>query len=117
MSSGTRIVIGGPYNSGILATGAVQGATFNTRLAPKPVLQRVRRIEAVCAGMAWRCRLRPCSSPLDIRQWSASSRGGRSVGEFQQNLGSLQQKIPAALWADLKAEGLIEAASPVPREV
>jgi D-threo-aldose 1-dehydrogenase len=46
---GTKIIIGGSYNSGILATGAVKGATFNTRPAPDGVLERVRRIEAVCA--------------------------------------------------------------------
>jgi len=95
VSSGTRIVIGGPYNSGILATGAVQGATFNTRLAPKPVLQRVRRIEAVCAEHSVALPAAALQFPLGHPSVVGVIPGARSVGEFQQNLGSLQQKIPA----------------------
>jgi D-threo-aldose 1-dehydrogenase len=46
---GTKIIIGGPYNSGILATGPIKGAFFNTRPTPERILQRVRRLQAVCA--------------------------------------------------------------------
>ena len=44
----TKIVIGGPYNSGILATGPVKGAMFNTRPAPQRILNQVAKIQAVC---------------------------------------------------------------------
>ena len=47
-SRGIGIVIGGPYNSGILASGPKPGAFYNYDLAPAPVLEKVRRIEAVC---------------------------------------------------------------------
>ncbi len=43
------IILGGPYNSGILATDPVAGATFNTRAEPVAMLDRVRRIAALCA--------------------------------------------------------------------
>ncbi len=42
------IIVGGPFNTGILATGAVAGATYNYHPASPEVLERVRRIEAVC---------------------------------------------------------------------
>ncbi len=45
---GIGIVLGGPYNSGILATGAKPGALYNYDPAPKHILDRVRKIEAVC---------------------------------------------------------------------
>src|SRR5690554_4297836 len=45
---GIGIVLGGPYNSGILATGAVPGAYYNYDTAPQEILDRVSRIEAVC---------------------------------------------------------------------
>ena len=45
---GIGIVIGGPYNSGILATGARPGAFYNYEPAPPAILDRVARIEAVC---------------------------------------------------------------------
>ena len=47
---GIGIVLGGPYNSGILATGAVAGATYNYGPAPEPVLARVRRLQAVATS-------------------------------------------------------------------
>ena len=46
---GVGIVIGGGYNSGILATGAVPGAMYNYAPAGPDILERVRKIEAVCA--------------------------------------------------------------------
>ena len=45
---GIGIVLGGPYNSGILATGPKPGAYYNYDAAPQDVLDRVARIEAVC---------------------------------------------------------------------
>ena len=44
------LLIGGPYNTGILATGAVPGAYYNYAPAPAEVMERVARIEAVCRG-------------------------------------------------------------------
>ena len=45
---GIGIVLGGPYNSGILATGAEPGAFYDYELAPQEILDRVARIDAVC---------------------------------------------------------------------
>ncbi len=42
------VVIGGPFNSGVLATGPRRGASYDYRPAPPEILERVRRIEAVC---------------------------------------------------------------------
>ena len=42
------MVIGGGLNSGILATGAVPGAKYNYQPAPEPIMEKVRKIEAVC---------------------------------------------------------------------
>jgi len=44
------VIIGGPYNSGILATGSRPGATYNYVEAPQPVLKQVAAIEAICAA-------------------------------------------------------------------
>ncbi|RYE55207.1 MAG: aldo/keto reductase, partial [Rhizobiaceae bacterium] len=43
------IILGGPFNSGILATGAKPGAMYNYKPAPPDILARVAQIEAVCA--------------------------------------------------------------------
>ena len=47
------LIIGGPYNTGILATGAVEGAYFQYAPAPPEIMARVRRIEAAVRA-PWR---------------------------------------------------------------
>ncbi|HWK46732.1 MAG TPA: aldo/keto reductase, partial [Stellaceae bacterium] len=111
---GTKIVIGGPYNSGILATGAVTGATFNTQLAPERVLERVRRIAAVCARHGVALPAAALQFPLAHPLVVSVIPGARSIEELDQNLTYMREKIPAALWTDLEAEGLVDPASPLP---
>jgi D-threo-aldose 1-dehydrogenase len=43
------VVVGGGFNSGILATGAVEGAKYNYAPAPPDIMERVAKIEGVCA--------------------------------------------------------------------
>lgn len=42
------VVVGGGFNSGILAAGAVAGARYNYAPAPPEIMQKVSRIEAIC---------------------------------------------------------------------
>ncbi len=111
---GTKIVIGGPYNSGILATGAKGDATFNTRKAPPAVLDRVRRIEAVCDRHGIPLPAAALQFPLGHPLVVSVIPGARSVAELTQNLDYMRVKIPATLWDDLMAEGLVESGSPLP---
>jgi D-threo-aldose 1-dehydrogenase len=110
----TKIIIGGPYNSGILATGAVAGATFNTKPAPEQVLERVHRIEAVCAKYGVALPAAALQFPLGHPLVVSVIPGARSVEELQQNLDYMRQPIPASLWSDLKREGLVAPAAPLP---
>ena len=111
---GTRLVIGGPYNSGILATGAVAGATFNTKPAPPPVLARVSRIEAVCRRHGVPLAAAALQFPLGHPLVASVIPGARSVAELHDNLAYMRHPIPSALWADLVAEGLLDPAAPLP---
>ena len=49
-SRGIGIVAGGPYNSGVLASGPKPGAFYDYEPAPDAVLERVRRLGEVCAA-------------------------------------------------------------------
>jgi D-threo-aldose 1-dehydrogenase len=40
--------------------------------------------------------------------------GGQTPEEVERNVAALSSKVPAALWRDLKAEHLLDAAAPVP---
>jgi D-threo-aldose 1-dehydrogenase len=109
---GVRLVIGGPYNSGILATGAVSGATYNYRPALPPVLDRVRRIEAVCQRHGVSLQAAALQFPLCHPAVASVIPGARSVEEVTHNLALLSEPIPAEFWAELKAEGLLDERAP-----
>lgn len=111
---GIGIVIGGPYNSGILATGARPGAYYNYDPAPEPVLQRVRRIEAICASHDVRLVDAAFRFPLAHPAVLSVIPGGQGEAEMQSNLHAYGAEMPAAFWQDLRAEGLIREDAPVP---
>lgn len=109
-----RIIVGGPYNSGILATGAIEGATYNYAAAPESLLARVRGIEAVCARHAVPLQAAALQFPFGHSAVATVIPGARTVGEVESNVGFLQHAIPADFWAELKQQGLIDQASPTP---
>ncbi len=110
---GIGIIIGGPYNSGILATGPGPGAYYNYDTAPPEILDRVARIEAVCDRHG--TRLVDAAFQFCLRHPAVLSviPGGQGTAEMESNLTAARAEIPAALWADLKAEGLLRADAPV----
>ncbi len=110
---GIGVVIGGPYNSGVLATGAKPGAFYNYDPAPQAVLDRVARIEAVCSRHG--VRLVDAAFQFCLRHPAVVSviPGGQGVAEVEANLKAATAGIPAALWADLKADGLMRPDAPV----
>jgi D-threo-aldose 1-dehydrogenase len=111
---GIGILLGGPYNSGILATGAQPGATYNYTPAPQDVLDRVERIEQVCAAHGVRLIEAALRFPLAHPAVLSVIPGGQTAGEVRGNAEVLRANIPPALWADLKSQGLLRPDAPVP---
>jgi D-threo-aldose 1-dehydrogenase len=111
---GLGIVIGGPYNSGILATGAKPGAYYQYQPAPPEILERVSRIEAVCARHKVRLRDAALQFPLYHPAVVSVIPGAVSRREIEEAAQALSADIPPALWAELKAEGLMRADAPTP---
>jgi D-threo-aldose 1-dehydrogenase len=100
------IVIGGVFSSGIMATGPVPGAKYNYADATPEVIEKVRRIEAVCAtGTTWPWRPPPCSSPWGIRQSPRSFRAASSPRMSRPTWRTCGAVIPADFWAELRHEG------------
>ena len=114
LEKGVRIIIGGPYNSGILASGAVAGAYYNYAPAPEDVLAKVRRIEAVCARHQVSLPAAALQFPCGHPAVATVIPGARSVAEVAANVDCLERAVPAGFWAELKQEGLIDAGAPVP---
>ena len=109
---GIGIVLGGPYNSGILATGPKLGAFYDYAPAPQPILDRVARIEAVCARHGVRLADAAFRFPLLHPAVVSVIPGGASPAEMAANVRAAAAAIPPALWAELKAEGLMREDAP-----
>lgn len=109
------VVIGGPFNSGILATGPKAGAHYNYAPAPVEILDRVRRIEAVCKAHGVKLAEAALRFPLSHPAIVSVIPGGQKPTEVRRNADMLGVKIPSALWRTLKAEGLMRADAPTPR--
>lgn len=111
---GIAILLGGPFNSGILATGAVAGALYDYRPAPPEILARVARIERVCAAHGVPIAAAALRFPLAHPSVISIIPGPRSPAEVRQAVETLAAEIPEALWSDLRAEGLLRDDAPVP---
>ena len=111
---GIGVMLGGVFNSGILATGAVDGAKYNYRLAPPEILDRVARIERVCAAHNTALPTAALHFALGHPAVASLVLGGQAPQEVERNVAALSSKVPARLWSDLKAEHLLDAAAPVP---
>lgn len=109
---GIGVVIGGPYNSGILATGAQDGAFYNYDPAPQKILDRVCRIEAVCARH--NVRLVDAAFQFPLRHPAVVSviPGGQGLAEMTSNIRAAEARIPEAFWSDLKANDLLREDAP-----
>jgi len=108
------VVAGGPYNSGILAVGPREGATFNYRAASAEMLDKARRINAVCER--YQVPLKAAALQFILAHPAIASviPGARSVAEVEENVRMVEFPIPADLWAELKQQGLIAATAPTP---
>ncbi len=111
---GIGIVLGGPYNSGILATGVKEGAQFNYSNAPQSVIDKVARINQVCERHSVPMIEAALQFPLFHPSVVSVIPGGQSADEVRGNRGFLDTSIPPALWADLKSEGLMRRDAPTP---
>lgn len=111
---GIGITLAAPFSSGILATGAVPGAKHWYADAPPEIMDRVRRMEAVCAAHGVTLRAAALQFPLAHPALRSVVAGMRSPQEVVENTEALRLPIPAALWQDLRAQGLIDPEAPVP---
>lgn len=109
-AAGTSIILGGPFNSGILAG----GDTWNYARAPNDVMQKVRRIREICESHAIPLPAAALQFPLGSAQVSSVIPGPRTRGDMQEILQWFNLKIPSSLWSDLQEAGLIHVDAPLP---
>ena len=112
---GIGVMLGGVFNSGILATGPVAGAKYDYHDASPDVLARVGRIDEVCRAHGVALAHAAVQFPLGHSAVSSVVLGAVTPGEVARNLEAFARPVPAALWRDLVAEGLLSADAPLPR--
>ena len=108
------IIKGAPYASGILATGAVPGATYNYLAAPPDVRDKVARIAAVCDRHGVPLRAAALQFSLAHPAIATVIPGAVTPAEVRDNGVMLAWPIPGDLWQELKHAGLLRADAPTP---
>jgi len=114
---GVGIVVGGPFNSGILAAGLRRPSgtlKFNYAAAPAEVIARVQQLQAVCDGFEVPLAAAALQFPLGHPAVVSCVPGPRNPAELQGIVNWMTLPIPAALWTALREQGLIAADAPVP---
>ncbi|MEM5452750.1 aldo/keto reductase [Paraburkholderia guartelaensis] len=107
---GTGVVVGGVFNSGVLAG----NGKFNYSDAPAEVVGKVRRLSALCERFNVPLPAAALQFPFAHDAVVSCVIGARSVSQLQQNITWLEQPVPADFWGALGQEGLIVPDAPVP---
>lgn len=107
---GTGIILGGPFNSGLLAG----GDTWNYAKAPADVMDRAQRIARVCESHAVPLPAAALQFPLGHPIVASVIPGPRSRAESRGVLDWFGLDIPSSLWSDLRSEGLLHPDAPLP---
>jgi D-threo-aldose 1-dehydrogenase len=110
---GIAIIAGGVFNSGILADPR-PGTHYNYQTAPDDLVQRAAQIKVVCERHGVSQKAVAIQFPLGHPAVQTVLTGCRSVDELTENIEAFQAPIPPAVWADLKAEGLLTPEAPLP---
>jgi D-threo-aldose 1-dehydrogenase len=111
---GVSAIIGAPFASGILVTGSKGPQHYAYGQAPPEIQARVRGLEVACDAHGVALPAAALQFLLAHPIVASVIPGGVRAEEVRQNLASVRAPIPAAFWADLKAEGLIDPQAPVP---
>ena len=107
------VVIGGVMNSGILASPG-HGARFNYKPAPAAIVERARRIAAVCDRHGVPLKAAAIQFPLAHPAVASVVAGVGRIEHLDDYPAAMRQEIPGELWAELRSEGLLAANAPVP---
>lgn len=103
---GVSIVIGGVYNSGILAD-PNPDAKFDYAAAPEHLIERAIAIKEVCGRHDVTLPAVAIQFPLAHPAVATVLTGSRSLAELEVNLEAFEAKIPSDLWEDLAETGLL----------
>ena len=109
------ILLGGIYNSGILANPHGQ-AKFNYEDADASLVARARALDALCKQHGIALKAAAIQFCLAHPAVTIGLQGARTAQEAADNIAMAHAPIPAAFWHELRASQLIDAHAPLPGE-
>lgn len=115
-AKGISVILGGPYNSGVLASDLGADTTYFYQRTPSEVLARARRLKAACDRRETPLKAAALQFGLAHPAVAATIPGPRTPAEVEENLKMASFPIPPALWDDMKGEGLLPQNAPTPKE-
>jgi aryl-alcohol dehydrogenase-like predicted oxidoreductase len=113
LERGVGVFAAGVMNSGVLANPGA-GSRFNYTPAPPAIVERARRIGEVCARHDVPLRAAAVQFAMAHPAMTALVTGVRTPAHLEEYPSFAERTIPADLWADLRAEGLIRPDAPTP---
>ncbi len=108
------VILGGPYNSGVLASDLGPDTTYFYRRTPPEVLETAKRIKAVCDRREVPLKAAALQFGLAHPAVAATIPGPRTPEEVSENIGMASFDIQSDLWTELKSEALIPQEAPTP---
>jgi D-threo-aldose 1-dehydrogenase len=102
----TGVVIGGVYNSGILAN-PVAGATYDYAPASEALIKKAQQIKQLLADFHVPLTAAAIQFPLRHPAVTSVLTGSRTVKELTANIADFDREIPAAVWDALEESGLV----------
>ncbi len=107
LERGVRVIAVGVFNSGLLASADPAGAHYDYGDVPAELIARTARLRAVCGRHGVPLPAAALQFPLRHPAVGQIAIGTARRSSLEQNVAFLRAEIPAALWADLEAEGLL----------
>lgn len=110
---GTKVVVGGVYNSGLLAD-PKPGAPYNYKAAPQQWVDRALEIAAVCGEFGVPLRAAALRYPFAHPSVVSAVVGAAGPDEVRDNTAMFDHDIPDAMWHALVERGLLDKDVPLP---
>jgi D-threo-aldose 1-dehydrogenase len=113
LERGIAVIVGGVFNSGLLA-GPRPGATYDYAPAPPELVERAQRLRDVCGRHGVPLKAAALQFPLAHAAVTSLLVGARSPDELAEDLELLRTPIPDELWVALRRERLLDEEAPTP---
>ena len=114
MKQNISIVLGAPFNSGVLATGLADDAKYDYGNVPNHIGAKVQQLQLVCQRHSVDLIAAALQFPLAHPTVVSVIPGAMNIAEQQANMSAMKDEISCNFWQDLKDSNLIREDAPVP---